>query len=80
MTKTSYHVYSRANGKWSVKRSGASRASESYPTKSEAIRGARKLVVSSGGGDLIVHDRDGRVISRADIVPPVNSSSNGNQK
>ncbi len=78
MANASYHVVARANGSWSVKREGAVRVSESFPTKQAAISGGRKLVVSSGGGSLVVHSKDGRVSSRAEVNPSKPVSINGN--
>lgn len=70
MANASYHVVARSNGNWSVRRQGAARMTRSYPTKQAAINGGRELVVSSGGGSLVIHERDGRVSSRASVSPP----------
>lgn len=64
MTKKSYHVIAKSNGEWSVKRNGAERAARTFSTKNGAITTARKLVMKSGGGELIVHEKDGRVSER----------------
>ena len=82
MEKNSYHVIAKSNGKWSVVKAGAERASGNFPTKSEAVKGAAGLLKKSGGGELIVHKTDGRVSSRnsygngADL--PENAGTNGN--
>jgi len=64
MAKKSYHVIAKSNGEWSVKRTGAERATGNFPTKKGAITTARDLVTKSGGGELIIHERDGRVSKR----------------
>jgi hypothetical protein len=58
-----------------VKREGAERASSNHDTQSEAIAAAHALIVSSGGGELIVQDRHGHIrqkdtIGKADPFPP----------
>ena len=64
MAKKSYHVIAKSNGSWDVKRTGAERASKSFPTKSEAVKDAGKMLTQSGGGELIIHRTDGRVSRR----------------
>lgn len=75
MAGTKYHVIARSKGNWGVLRNGASRVYRNFATKEAAINNARKLVVSSGGGELVIHTKDGRVSSRSDINPPI---GNGN--
>ncbi len=64
MAKKSYHVIAKSNGEWSVKRAGAERATGNFSTKKGAITTARALVTKSGGGELIIHEKDGRVSKR----------------
>jgi len=64
MAKNSYHVIAKSNGEWSVKRNGADRATGNFPTKKGAVTTARDLVTKSGGGELIIHGKDGRVSQR----------------
>lgn len=64
MAKKSYHVIAKSNGEWSVKKAGAVRVSENFPTKKEAVTSAKKRVITSGGGELIIHEKDGRVSKR----------------
>ncbi|MCD9188470.1 MAG: DUF2188 domain-containing protein [Pyrinomonadaceae bacterium] len=65
MAKSSYHVIAKSDGAWSVKRTGAERASGNYPTKAAAVTSAKRLVSKEGGGELIIHGKDGRVSSRS---------------
>ena len=59
MSKNSQHVAPN-DGKWSVRKSGSSRASKTVDTQKEAIEiataRARKV-----GGEVYVHGRDGRI-------------------
>ncbi|MEO8073601.1 MAG: DUF2188 domain-containing protein [Acidobacteriota bacterium] len=77
MAKKSYHVIAKSDGQWSVKRTGADRVTGNFPTKTRAVTTARELVTKSGGGELIIHERDGRVSKRDsygnDPTPPKDS-------
>ncbi len=64
MAKKSYHVIAKSNGEWSVKKTGAERSSGNFSTKRAAITSARRLVTKDGGGELIVHGKDGTVSRR----------------
>ena len=74
MAKKSYHVIAKSDGSWNVKRTGAERASGKFSTKKEAVTTAKKLVTKDGGGELIIHGKDGRVSRRdsygSDPNPP----------
>lgn len=57
------------SGEWELKGRGMPRSS-TYDTQAEAVDAARKLVQRSGGGDVIVHGRDGKIRSRDTIGDP----------
>lgn len=59
-SEASLHVVTNLEGRWSVTRSGASRATRVFATQDDAIRFARKFVTPKGG-DLYIHRRDGRI-------------------
>jgi len=59
-TKKSHHVVKNPSGGWSVKKSGASRASGRFKTQKEAISSA-KTISKSQGTRVIVHGKDGRI-------------------
>lgn len=73
MAKGAYHVVSRADGKWSVRKTGEGRASKVFDRRSEAIAFGRS-VAKGKSGELIVHGRDGRVREvntyASDPLPP----------
>ena len=54
---SSYHILP-AQGKWIVKRQGASRASRIHSSKESAIQHARQLARRQSG-KVVVHNRDG---------------------
>ncbi len=81
MAKKSYHVIAKSNGEWSVKRTGAERATGNFSTKKGAITTARELVTKSGGGELIIHEKDGRVSKRNSYSSDPNpSKDNGRSR
>lgn len=57
------------DGRWAVHRPGASRAISVQPTQADAIDAARLLLVNSGGGELTVHGRDGRIRDSDTVAP-----------
>lgn len=60
MSRDSYHVVSRADGKWSVRKTGEGRASKVFGDRSAAISYAR-TIARGNNGEMIVHGRDGRI-------------------
>jgi len=73
MSKKSYHVIPSPNGGWSVRKSGAERATKHFDKKEDAIKCGRDLSKSQGT-DLFVHGKDGTVRARdsygQDTYPP----------
>lgn len=73
MSKTSKHVVPNPSGGWSVKNSGAIRASKVFDTQQQAItygRDAAKKI----GAELYIHGRDGTIKNKNsygnDPMPP----------
>lgn len=70
------HITQRPNGQWQNKLEGADRASSVNPTQAEAqAEATRMLNNAAGGGEVIIHGRDGKIrdsntINRADPYPP----------
>ncbi len=63
------HVIQNPDGGWDVKASGATRASAHRDTQAEAIHRAREITHNAGGGEVVIHGRDGR-IRDSDTVSP----------
>ena len=57
------HVYSKGDGSWGVKYTGASRARSVHATQEQAIKAAKSLA-QVYHSELIVHGRYGRVQER----------------
>lgn len=63
-----YHISKKAAG-WTVIKAGAQQASASASTKAEAQEIAKKLAISSGGGEVREHaSRDGSVHKKGQII------------
>lgn len=63
MPKKGQHVVPN-KGKWSVRKAGATRASETFGTQEEAIDNAREKAKREGT-ELYIHGRDGRIRERS---------------
>lgn len=61
-------VVSDAHGGWDVRVRGSSRVSSHHATKADAVRRAREIVSNAGGGEVIVHGRDGRIQAKDTIA------------
>jgi hypothetical protein len=61
-----YHVIKRESG-WSVKRSGATRATSVHKTQEEAIAAARKIATRHRPSELVIHRQDGTILKRETI-------------
>jgi uncharacterized protein YdaT len=55
-----HHVVKNPNGGWSVKKSGASRASGIFKTQDDAKKSAQEISKNQGTR-VVVHGKDGRI-------------------
>jgi hypothetical protein len=58
----------KKDGGWTVNREGADRKQD-YATQTEAVEAGRKALRDSGGGEIIVHGRDGRIRDKDTVFP-----------
>ena len=65
------HVVPADRGGWDVVKPDGKRASAHAPTQKEAIDRARDIVHNAGGGEVVIHDRQGK-IRDSDTVAPGN--------
>jgi hypothetical protein len=63
------HVVPNSAGGWDVKAPGSGRASSHHTTQSDAILRATEILRRAGGGETVIHGRDGR-IRDSDTIPP----------
>jgi Uncharacterized protein conserved in bacteria (DUF2188) len=62
-------VSQRPDGTWASTRNDADRASSRHDSQGEAIEAARRILQNSGGGELTVQGRDGRIRNKDTIAP-----------
>lgn len=65
------HVVPNPDGGWDVRAPGASRSSAHTGTQADAIDRAREIVGNAGGGEVVIHNRQGQ-IRDSDTVAPGN--------
>ena len=63
------HVVPGKAGGWDVVRLGAGRTSAHSPTQAEAIRRAKEIVHNAGGGEVVIHGKDGAIRGSETVVP-----------
>ena len=71
MADTYHLTWDSDNERWSVKREGASRASDSFDRHGAALARGKELA-SNSGGSLVLHDESGRItgsLSGDDLRP-----------
>lgn len=55
-----YHVTHNSDKGWRVKKERASRASDYFDKKSDAVERGKELAKSGGEGQIIIHKKDGK--------------------
>jgi hypothetical protein len=69
MPRNERHVVPNPSGGWDVRAPDGRPSSAHTKTQGDAIDRARGIVGNSGGGEVVIHGRDGR-IRDSDTVPP----------
>lgn len=69
MGKNDRHVVKNPQGGWDVKAPGADRASANERTQADAERRAKEIVGNVGGGEVVIHGRDGRIRDKNTVAP-----------
>jgi hypothetical protein len=67
--KNDRHVVKNPKSGWDVKAGGAKRASANEKTQAAAERAAKKIVGKAGGGEVVIHGRDGRIRDKDTVAP-----------
>ena len=65
------HVVPNPEGGWDVRAPGAGRSSAHTNTQADAINRARDIVGNAGGGEVVIHNRQG-VVRDSDTIAPGN--------
>jgi hypothetical protein len=67
--KTNYHVVPNSEHGWAVKKAGAERVSGFAPTQRGAEKLAKTFSSRSGGGEVVIHRRDGKIRDKDTVFP-----------
>ena len=62
------HVVPNSDGGWDVRKGDSQRISSHHATQAEAQARAREIVHNAGGGEVIVHGRDGAIRAKKAIA------------
>lgn len=63
------HIVPNQGGGWDVRAPGAARASAHTATQADALRRARTIVGNAGGGEVVIHGRNGQIRDSDTIAP-----------
>lgn len=63
------HVVRNPEGGWDVKAGGSKRASAHEKTQAAAEKAAKRIVGNAGGGEVVIHGRDGRIRDKDTVAP-----------
>ncbi len=69
MGKNDRIVYQRPDGTWVNKRTHADKAAGLHQTQGDAAGEAKQILQNSGGGELIIKGRNGKIRSKDTIAP-----------
>lgn len=64
-----YHVLKNNTGSWVVKKAGGERVSASFDRQQQAEKAAKQFASNSGGGEVRIHGRDGKIRDSDTISP-----------
>lgn len=62
-------VVPNPNGGWDITKPGGERASAHYDRQSDAISRSRTILHNAGGGEQVIHNREGRIRDKNTIAP-----------
>ena len=69
MSKNDRHVVKNPKSGWDVKSPGSKRASANEKTQADAEKTAKKIVGDAGGGEVVIHGRDGKIRDKDTVAP-----------
>lgn len=62
-------VFQKTDGEWVQRRSGTDKVSSTHKTQKAAVEEAKTRLERSGGGELLIIGRDGKIRSKDTIAP-----------
>ena len=66
---TRRHVVPNPEGGWDVRKPSAQRVSSHHNTQAEAEARAKEILTNLGGGEAVIHGRDGRIRDSDTVAP-----------
>ena len=67
--KSNYHVIPDKQQGWAIRKAGADKASGFASTQAAAETRAKSLASKQGGGEVVIHGRDGRIRDKDTMSP-----------
>lgn len=67
--KGNYHIVPDSNNGWAVKREGAEKVSAFAATQRGAEKLAKNFSANHGGGEVVIHRRDGKIRDKDTVYP-----------
>ena len=64
-----YHVVPNKDKGWAVRKAGADRVSGFAPTQRAAEKMAKGFSTKTGGGEVVIHRRDGKIRDKDTMQP-----------
>lgn len=64
-----YHISKYSEGGWQYKKEGAKRVAGITDTQKKAERAAKRILEKSGGGEVKIHRRDGKIRDSDTVAP-----------
>jgi hypothetical protein len=69
MARKERHVVPNPDGGWDVKAPGATRSSARTQRQSDAIDRSRQILGNQGGGEIVIHNRQGQIRDKDTVKP-----------
>ncbi len=67
--RTNYHIVPSPDKGWAVRKEGATKVSGFAPTQRGAEKMAKTFSGNSGGGEVVIHRRDGKIRDKDTVYP-----------
>ncbi|MEC4836863.1 DUF2188 domain-containing protein [Mycobacteroides chelonae] len=63
------HVVPKDDGTWDIKKGNAKRSSGNFDRQSDAKKRADRIVENLGGGEVLIHGKDGKIRDKNTVKP-----------
>lgn len=69
MAKGNYHIVPNKNHGWAIRKAGAQKVSGFASTQRAAEKQAKNFASNSGGGEVVIHGKNGRIRDKDTVAP-----------